>query len=98
MPIFRGEIQGLHPSFSEESEARVVMDAEVSFGIDEPKVVYTEDDDVAIEKFVRRNGESSEELEHRVNSSTDHTNFRWTASGYDLAFGTSILRFRTGLY
>lgn len=55
MPIFRGEIEGMHPNLAG-SEARVVADAEIAFGMDEPRMKYTEEDDVAIEEFVRRNG------------------------------------------
>lgn len=56
MPIFRGEIEGLHPNFAERSEARLVVDAESAFGMDGPRVKYTEEDDAVIEEFVRLNG------------------------------------------
>lgn len=56
MPIFRGEIEGMHPDFAEGSRARVVVNAEAAFGMDEPRVVYTEEDDKVIEEFVRRHG------------------------------------------
>lgn len=56
MPIFRGEIEGMHPKFAEGSEARVVADAEAAFRMGEPRVVYTEEDDKVIEEFVRRHG------------------------------------------
>ena len=61
MPLFRGEYAPLHPKFPEGSAAQVFVKRDgVEAGpvpIDAPDLVYGEEDDQAIEKFMRESGE-----------------------------------------
>ena len=52
MPHFRGEAAPLHPKFPAGSAAAVVEEG-VPSPIDAPPIVYTNEDDKAIEQYVR---------------------------------------------
>ncbi|KAI0310619.1 alcohol oxidase-like protein [Amylostereum chailletii] len=55
MPFFRGEVALLHPSFAEDSEAKAIISSDGPVARDASKIVYTEDDDIAVERHVREN-------------------------------------------
>ncbi|TFY62495.1 hypothetical protein EVG20_g6684 [Dentipellis fragilis] len=54
MALFRGEYAPQHPVFPPGSRAAVVEDG-MPTPIDAPKIVYTEEDDLAIELYLRKN-------------------------------------------
>ena len=56
MPHFRGEPPMLHPAFSPGGPASVVAHAEGPIAFDAPRIVYSEEDDRALEEFVRAEG------------------------------------------
>jgi alcohol oxidase len=56
MPHYRGELSTLHPTFALGGPASLVEDAEGPVPFDEPRIVYTEEDERALEAFVRANG------------------------------------------
>ncbi|KAH9046734.1 alcohol oxidase-like protein [Lactarius hengduanensis] len=53
MPHFRGEPPVLHPSFTPSGPAAVVAHAEGPVSFDAPRIVYSEEDERALEVFVR---------------------------------------------
>ncbi|KAH9174551.1 alcohol oxidase-like protein [Lactarius sanguifluus] len=53
MPDFRGEPPVLHPAFSQSGPAAVVAHAEGPISFDAPRIVYSEEDERALEAFVR---------------------------------------------
>ena len=55
-PHFRGEPPMLHPAFSPGGPASVVAHAEGPIAFDAPRIVYSEEDDRALEEFVRAEG------------------------------------------
>ena len=56
MPHFRGEPPALHPAFMPGGPASVVAHAEGPIAFDTPRIVYSEEDERALEAFVRANG------------------------------------------
>ena len=56
MPHFRGEPSVLHPSFAPGGPASVVEHAEGPVPFDAPRIVYSEEDERALETFARANG------------------------------------------
>ncbi|TFY72351.1 hypothetical protein EVG20_g659 [Dentipellis fragilis] len=58
MPVFRGEYAPMHPEFPSGSEAAVIEDG-MPTPMEASRLVYTEDDDKAIELFMRKNIGSS---------------------------------------
>ncbi|CAE6384133.1 unnamed protein product [Rhizoctonia solani] len=58
MPSYRGEYAPLHPKYPEGSSASCVrLDSSPSFNTED--LVYTEEDDIAIEEFVRQRGDTT---------------------------------------
>jgi alcohol oxidase len=53
MPHFSGEPPGLHPAFSPGGPASIVAHAEGPVAFDAPRIVYSEDDERALEEFAR---------------------------------------------
>ncbi|KAH8988749.1 alcohol oxidase-like protein [Lactarius hatsudake] len=53
MPHFRGEPPVLHPAFAPSGPAAVVAHAEGPVSFDAPRIVYSEEDERALEAFVR---------------------------------------------
>ncbi|KAI0310132.1 alcohol oxidase-like protein [Amylostereum chailletii] len=53
MPLFRGEVASLHPVFPKDSPAQVLVDSEGPVAVDAERIVYTREDDEAIEKHMR---------------------------------------------
>jgi hypothetical protein len=56
MPHFSGEPPGLHPAFSPGGPASIVAHAEGPVAFDTPRIVYSEDDERALEEFARAKG------------------------------------------
>ena len=56
MPHFRGEPPALHPAFAPGEPASVVALAEGPVPFDAPRIVYSEEDERAIEEFVGAKG------------------------------------------
>lgn len=56
MDGFRGEVKGLHPTFAEGSSAALLEKAEGPIAFDSPRIVYSTEDDAAIEKYTREFG------------------------------------------
>ena len=56
MPHFRGEPPMLHPAFPPGGPASVVAHAEGPIAFDTPRIVYSEEDERALEEFARANG------------------------------------------
>ena len=56
MPHFRGEPAALHPAFAPSGHASVVAHAEGPVAFNTPHIVYSEDDERALEAFARANG------------------------------------------
>ena len=54
MEFYRGDIQAGHPTFAEGSQAATQLAAPVE--ISTPKIVYSKEDDNAIDEFHRRAG------------------------------------------
>lgn len=55
MPVFRGEPAPLHPKFPSGSEAGFI-ESGLPVHLNTPKLVYTAEDDKAIEQYVRESG------------------------------------------
>jgi len=55
MPHFRGEYPSLHPSFSP-GPASVIAHAEGTVALNAPRVMYSEEDERALEAYVRKGG------------------------------------------
>ncbi|KAH8989704.1 alcohol oxidase-like protein [Lactarius akahatsu] len=53
MPHFRGEPPGLHPNFAPGGPAAVIAHAEGPVSFDAPRIVYSKEDDRALEAFAR---------------------------------------------
>ena len=58
MPFYRGEIQDFHPIFPEGSEAACKAE-NMPASLDAPKIVYSPEDDAAIDDYHRRTSELS---------------------------------------
>lgn len=58
-PMYRGEIPQGHPDYPEGSKAGVEASAKGGHAVGEAGIVYAEEDDEAIDAWVRRNGTSS---------------------------------------
>ncbi len=56
MPHFRGEPPVLHPAFAPGGPASVVAHAEGPVPFDAPRIVYSEEDERALEEFARAQG------------------------------------------
>ncbi len=56
MPHFRGESPMLHPSFAPGRPASVIEHADGPIPFDSPHVVYSEEDERALETFARAKG------------------------------------------
>jgi alcohol oxidase len=56
MPHFRGEPPVLHPAFSPGRPASVVAHAEGPVQYNTPRIVYSEEDERALEEFARAQG------------------------------------------
>src|SRR6266702_7360083 len=56
MPHFRGEPPVLHPAFAPGGPASVVARAEGPVPFDAPRLIYSEEDERALEAFARANG------------------------------------------
>ena len=56
MPHYRGELSTLHPTFAPGGSASLVEHAEGPVPLDAPRTVYSEEDERALETFVRANG------------------------------------------
>ncbi|KAI0310131.1 hypothetical protein OF83DRAFT_1178887, partial [Amylostereum chailletii] len=54
MPLFRGEVESLHPPFAEDSQAKIIASAEGPVGINTERIVYTKEDEEVLEKHIRR--------------------------------------------
>ena len=59
MDGFRGEVKGLHPTFAEGSSAALLEKAEGPIPFDSPRIVYSQEDDAAVEKYTREFGKHS---------------------------------------
>ena len=55
MPTYRGEYAPEHPLFPAGSEA-ISVEAERGVDMDAPDIMYSEEDHVVIERFIRENG------------------------------------------
>lgn len=55
MKYFRGELDAGHPQFPEGSKAAVGIDTK-PVAMDAPNIVYTAEDDAAIDEYHRQNG------------------------------------------
>jgi alcohol oxidase len=53
MPYFRGEPAALHPAFAPGSAAAIVPHAESPIAFDAPRIEYSEEDERALEAYVR---------------------------------------------
>ena len=58
MPHFRGEPRVLHPAFAPGSAAAIVARAEGPVAFDAPRIEYTDEDERALEAYVRATGAS----------------------------------------
>jgi alcohol oxidase len=56
MPHFRGEPPAFHPAFALGSAAAIVEHAEGAIPSDAPRIVYSEEDEAALETYVRATG------------------------------------------
>jgi alcohol oxidase len=56
MPHFRGEPPVVHPEFAPGGPASVVAHAEGPVPLDAPRIVYSEEDERALEEFARAQG------------------------------------------
>ena len=56
MPHFRGEPPALHPAFAPTGPASVLAHAEGPVPFDSPRIVYSEEDERALEEFARAQG------------------------------------------
>lgn len=58
MPFYRGEVAGFHPTFPANSDAACKSE-NMPVGLDAPNIVYTAEDDAAIDDYHRRTSEFS---------------------------------------
>jgi alcohol oxidase len=56
LPHFRGEPPALHPAFAPGGTAAIIDNAEGPVPFDAPRIVYSEEDDAALEAYVRATG------------------------------------------
>ena len=60
MEFYRGDLQGGHPAFAEDSQAAAAATLQAGSStpvdISAPKIVYSKEDDDAIDEFHRRSG------------------------------------------
>ena len=56
MPHFRGEPAALHPAFAPGGPASIIAHAEGPIAFDAPRIVYSDDDERALEVYVRAMG------------------------------------------
>ena len=56
MPHFRGEHAPLHPLFEPGGPASVIAQAEGPVALDTPRIIYSEEDERALEAYVRKRG------------------------------------------
>ena len=56
MPHFRGESASLHPSFLPGGSASVTAHAEGPVALNAPRIMYSEEDERALEAYVRKGG------------------------------------------
>ena len=56
IPHFRGEPPALHPAFAPDSAATIIPDAEGPVYFDAPRIAYSDEDERALEAFVRTKG------------------------------------------
>ena len=63
-PLFRGELALMHPKFPDGSCAALVEDGR-PVSMDAPKLVYTEEDDRAVEKYTREFSECASNFPNR---------------------------------
>jgi alcohol oxidase len=56
MPHFRGEPAPLHPAFAPGRPASLVAHAEGPVALDAPRITYSDEDERAIETYVRAMG------------------------------------------
>jgi len=54
MPHFRGEYASLHPSFAPGGPASVIARAEGPVALDAPRIMYSKEDERALEAYVRK--------------------------------------------
>jgi alcohol oxidase len=63
MEFYRGDLQFGHPTFAKDSQAVTQPDG-LPAEISSPKIVYSKDDDDAIDEFLRRTG--SYHIQHQL--------------------------------
>lgn len=56
MPHYRGELPMLQPTFAPGGPASLIEDTEGPVPFDAPRIIYSEEDERALEAFVRANG------------------------------------------
>ena len=56
MPHFRGEYAPLHPSYAPGGPASVIAHAEGPVALDAPRIMYSKEDERALEAYVRKGG------------------------------------------
>jgi alcohol oxidase len=56
MPHFRGEPAPLHPTFAPGGPASLVAHAEGPVALDAPRITYSDEDERAVETYVRAMG------------------------------------------
>jgi alcohol oxidase len=56
MPHFRGEPTALYPAFAPDGAAAVIEHAEGPVAFDTPRIKYSEEDERALEAYVRATG------------------------------------------
>jgi alcohol oxidase len=56
LPHFRGEPPALHPAFASGGTAAIIEHADGPVSFDAPQIVYSEEDDAALEAHVRATG------------------------------------------
>ena len=56
MPHFRGELALLHPSFAPGGPASVIAQVEGPVALDAPWIMYSKEDEHALEAYVRKTG------------------------------------------
>jgi len=62
MPHFRGEPAALHPAFAPGGPASIIAHAEGPVAFDAPRIVYSDDDERALEAYVRAMGAWTTEI------------------------------------
>ena len=56
MPHFRGEYASFHPAFAPGGPASVIARAEGPVSLDAPRIMYSKEDESALEAYVRKKG------------------------------------------